>query len=660
MYLTGNRCLTFNELMTMKKIYSFIVAAVAILATAACTQELENVAPEATGETVVYTASMDDVASKALLDETTNKPEWEANDAITVHDGTKGWTFTTATAGDNVEFSNSEGFGSYRPVLAVYPAGEYNTVDVANKTVKANIPTYQQAKVNTYNPAAALAVAYTESNSFAFKNAHALLKFTVNTDNVTHVVFHGNNAEALTGDVNVTLGAEGVETVECRETVFTSEQWNEELQQNETVSETKYGTWVECYAYQDAENKYFVKGETYYIAVAPQIFNGGVTVKFRIDEGDELTVKTTTNKVETKASVILDLGELGGVEYTAPATVETVYLKPDVWAADGAWFNAHFFNPVGGVIDVKMDGPDADGMYSATVPENVDKVIFCRMNPEYTEFGWDVTEGENVTEDHVWNQTGDLTIPLEGDDKFYYVISDWAAGEWKNYEDATTEPVVYEWTVAGTCNGWNITATPMTLEGDYSVAKGVVFEAEGLFKIVNNGTDWYSVSDTFTTNKWMTLTGGEDVSIPAGTYDFYISGSSLQVVPTGSSAPLAPGVIPVEEGWVYLKPNSNWTQASARFAIYFFGAGETWVDMALIEGTSYYGVKISDIISSGYTGMIFCRMNPSNATNSWDYKWNQTGDLTVSTFTSGSNCFTVPSGSWDGATTGWSTITQLN
>ena len=42
----------------MKKIYSLMVAAVAMFAAASCTQELENNAPEAKGETVVYTASV--------------------------------------------------------------------------------------------------------------------------------------------------------------------------------------------------------------------------------------------------------------------------------------------------------------------------------------------------------------------------------------------------------------------------------------------------------------------------------------------------------------------------------------------------------------------------------------------------------------------------
>ena len=99
-----------------------------------------------------------------------------------------------------------------------------------------------------------------------------------------------------------------------------------------------------------------------------------------------------------------------------------------------------------------------------------------------------------------------------------------------------------------------------------------------------------------------------------------------------------------------LKPNSNWTKDGARFAAYFFGNGEKWVSMTAvsINGTSgYYQVTAP---SGGYKNVIFCRMNGSAAANNWNNKWNQSGDLT---YDGTKNVFTVPSGAWDGSTTGW-------
>ena len=102
---------------------------------------------------------------------------------------------------------------------------------------------------------------------------------------------------------------------------------------------------------------------------------------------------------------------------------------------------------------------------------------------------------------------------------------------------------------------------------------------------------------------------------------------------------------------LYLTPNSNWTQANARFAAYFFGNGEQWSSMTDSDGDGIYEVAVP----AGYPKVIFCRMNPSASANNWNNKWNQTGDLTIPT--DGKNLFTIPSGSWDGATDTWSTYT---
>lgn len=97
---------------------------------------------------------------------------------------------------------------------------------------------------------------------------------------------------------------------------------------------------------------------------------------------------------------------------------------------------------------------------------------------------------------------------------------------------------------------------------------------------------------------------------------------------------------------LYLKPNSNWTQSSARFAAYAYGNGDNWYSMTS-AGSGYYKVTIL----ATYPNVIFARMNGGTTTNNWSNKWNQSGDLTIP---SDKNCFTVPDGAWDGSTTTWS------
>ena len=100
---------------------------------------------------------------------------------------------------------------------------------------------------------------------------------------------------------------------------------------------------------------------------------------------------------------------------------------------------------------------------------------------------------------------------------------------------------------------------------------------------------------------------------------------------------------------LYLQPNANWNVDGARFAAYFFGNGETWVDMTLVEGeTNIYAVTVP----AGFEDVIFCRMNPGVAANNWSNKWNQTADLKVPT--DGTNLYTVTEDTWDKGGGEWS------
>ena len=103
--------------------------------------------------------------------------------------------------------------------------------------------------------------------------------------------------------------------------------------------------------------------------------------------------------------------------------------------------------------------------------------------------------------------------------------------------------------------------------------------------------------------------------------------------------------------WLYLKPNSNWKQASAKFAAYFFTknvSGEYW-QWAMKLDNDTYGCLIP---LGNFANVIFCRMSSGATSMGWDNRWNQTGDLTIPT--DGKNLFTVPNGAWDGSTSSWS------
>ncbi|MGN0186478.1 MAG: InlB B-repeat-containing protein [Paludibacteraceae bacterium] len=104
---------------------------------------------------------------------------------------------------------------------------------------------------------------------------------------------------------------------------------------------------------------------------------------------------------------------------------------------------------------------------------------------------------------------------------------------------------------------------------------------------------------------------------------------------------------------LYLVPNSNWLQSNARFAVYCFDNGTTWVDMVAVDGeTNLYKATIDD----AYPKVIFVRLNPATTENNWNdgTKWNQTADLTLADAGT-NNCYTITDGTWDKGGGTWST-----
>ncbi len=88
--------------------------------------------------------------------------------------------------------------------------------------------------------------------------------------------------------------------------------------------------------------------------------------------------------------------------------------------------------------------------------------------------------------------------------------------------------------------------------------------------------------------------------------------------------------LPSSSDYVYLLPNSNWLDANARFAAYFFDNDKdtnTWVNATEVGDTGIYKVKVPSAYKG--KGMIWGRMNPEHSTNNWTNCWNQTVDLTV-------------------------------
>lgn len=80
-------------------------------------------------------------------------------------------------------------------------------------------------------------------------------------------------------------------------------------------------------------------------------------------------------------------------------------------------------------------------------------------------------------------------------------------------------------------------------------------------------------------------------------------------------------------GTLKLQPSSEWKEANARFAAYYYGNGDKWLDMTDDNNDGIYEVYQLE----GYTSVVFCRMNPETTENNWNdgTKWSQTQDMTI-------------------------------
>ena len=170
------------------------------------------------------------------------------------------------------------------------------------------------------------------------------------------------------------------------------------------------------------------------------------------------------------------------------------------------------------------------------------------------------------------------------------------------------------------------------------------------------GSNWYSLevkADSLEGLKIIFNNGSAqtgDISVVEGKYYYY--GTNTTGYATASEVEEAVANEQQPSGvTLYLKPNSNWKQSSAWFAVYYWGAsGSQWAKMTDSDGDGIYEVTINDP-SDCSSGIIFCRMNSSKTNLGWDSKWDQTVDLK---YDGTKNLFTVNANAWNNANGTWS------
>lgn len=266
----------------MKRIYSFMFAAVAIVAAASCQKEIDT--PINNGGDFTITASIG-VDTKTVLEDDAegNKIYWTPGDQISLFNNTGAEVvFSTdiTEKSSTATFTNDAAFEAPASLIAVYPTrtDKETTFDAQSNTINTlHIAGSQNAVAGSFDPRYAVAVGTPKaegSNEFVFTNIHSLVKFTIGGDEApTTVTLKNNGMRMIAGNFNYDLT-------------------------NNTAT-------VTAGAGEVSLTGTFEVGKTYYIAVTPGIMGGGVTLLF-----DGLKAAATTTDINFEPNKIYNLGEI--------------------------------------------------------------------------------------------------------------------------------------------------------------------------------------------------------------------------------------------------------------------------------------------------------------------------------------------------------------
>lgn len=251
---------------TMKKIVFF--AAVAALAAVSCVKEEGFSTQKA-----VLKASFEE--TKTVLAEGT-KTHWTPNDQLTVFNNGKGNCLFKTNITENAAVATfeylggAEYFDTPETFHAFYPYSKAIATEDFQNFTGLEIPSVQKAVENGFDPAAALCYATGQSTNLAFQNLTALLKFTIDADEVYTVRVYATWGSKFAGA--------------C----------------------TFDGTTLTASVNQVVLKGPMRKGKTFYMAVAPGTYE---TLDVYVNN-EKLSDLTRTNKT-IEAGKIYDMGKLG-------------------------------------------------------------------------------------------------------------------------------------------------------------------------------------------------------------------------------------------------------------------------------------------------------------------------------------------------------------
>lgn len=246
----------------------------------------------------------------------------------------------------------------------------------ADKTInKLYLKPEQTAIAGTYDPEGHVAVAYTENTALSFRNACALLKFTIKSDNIKEVCVYSTGA-VLSGNFNFNTVDDNITTTGVDET---------DIYETNNYVKVKGD---------------FVNGQTYYMSCIPGTLADGFTLEVVNDKAAKGKDKVRETEITFERSKIYDLGDITYTE--RPAETRAFYVKAGDWANDGAVIDAWIWGKsiTGMWIDFEKIGETTE--FKAELPKGATGIKLFRRSTTHTKNDFD--------KNNFWNTSGNLTI----------------------------------------------------------------------------------------------------------------------------------------------------------------------------------------------------------------------------------------------------------
>lgn len=385
----------------MKKFWNLMLAALVVLGAVACSENGDELTPQVEREGLSFEATiiMDDTRTSLEKDETSGKwnTVWSGDETLVVTDGANSYDFVYRADKGGKFSCNAEGVESLigQPIEVRLKHSASTTID--SKAGMAGGSLY--ASVEAFDPATGVEL-ITENSFFRFSSftdvtltasENIFVCDGVETNTITLAA--NNNAWVAfnpAGEVALSCKVNGVDFKSTTKAFEAKKVYNLGNMLGDKNANFSVVGGFNSWATDKGTALYLIPGTNTYVAP-------NVNLKAQSDQAAGFKI-------------------YGNVKL---AEVGDLYLKPGTnWKKDGARFAAYFFiKNTSTTTWVNMTDTDNDGIYVVNIPtdKNYNMVIFCRMNPDATANNWN----------NKWNQSGDLTIPTNGNNLFTVANNSW-------------------------------------------------------------------------------------------------------------------------------------------------------------------------------------------------------------------------------------------